>query len=602
MASFSGEPPSDHIFGDLDKPKNSAKWLLERNQGVHHYHQKTPANPKPGESVRLWVTSSADQPVESVHIWMTTDDWAHQTERLFSRHQLTWRTDLWSYLQEWEIMLAPQPAGTMLRYKIGAKLQGSETMLFADSQSESFQEATHFSIWFSDGQTPGWVDDAVVYQVFVDRFNPGKDNSWVETEDLRHQFGGTLQGVIEKLPYIRRMGFNALWLTPIFASPSHHGYDISDYYQINPRFGTLDNFLELVDGAHQHQIKVIFDFVANHCSNEHPFFQDALKNPDSQYHDYFVWKKWPRYECFYNVPTMPKLNLAYGSPARDYLLNCAQHWLELGVDGFRLDYAHGPEQDFWVDFRKACEAVKTDYWTFGEIVQPADVQATYAGGLMGSLDFLLSQAMRLTFGQLKWPLSKFAGFIQRHFAYFPEGFSLPAFIDNHDMNRFLVAANHDERLLMMALTVLYVLSWPPVIYYGTEAALSQHQSIHAKDAQGFDEARLPMPWENSESFTLPEFLAKLANVRKNDPEIRTTGWHFSMVDDQNEILVLEKRPMQNYLLLINRSENERALSLEINQPGPYKDVIRQNRYECVNNRLALFISPMTSMLLTTEGR
>ena len=135
------------------------------------------------------------------------------------------------------------------------------------------------------------------------------------------------------------MGFNAIWLTPL-VSPSHHGYDSSDYYKINPKFGTMDDFLELIDTAHFLQIRVILDFVANHCSNEHSFFKDAVNNHNSQYHDYFVWKDWPNYESFYNVRSMPKVNLAYGSPAREYMLNCAKYWLEKGVDGFRLDYAH----------------------------------------------------------------------------------------------------------------------------------------------------------------------------------------------------------------------------------------------------------------------
>jgi glycosidase len=118
--------------------------------------------------------------------------------------------------------------------------------------------------------------------------------------------------------------------------------------------GSKDDFLELLDRAHQNQIKVILDFVPNHCSDEHPFFRDAHANPHSPYHDFFVWKEWPEYACFYNVKSMPKLDLSYGSPARAYLLECAQYWLALGVDGFRLDHAHGPEQDFWVDFRRAC--------------------------------------------------------------------------------------------------------------------------------------------------------------------------------------------------------------------------------------------------------
>ena len=96
--------------------------------------------------------------------------------------------------------------------------------------------------------------------------------------------------MIEKLPYLKELGFNAIWFSPIFDSPSHHGYDISDYFRINPSFGTLEAFKQLILEAHKIGIKVILDFVANHCSDRHPYFQDALQNQDSEYHDWFVWK------------------------------------------------------------------------------------------------------------------------------------------------------------------------------------------------------------------------------------------------------------------------------------------------------------------------
>ncbi|MFU8827100.1 MAG: alpha-amylase family glycosyl hydrolase [Brevefilum sp.] len=600
MTRTSFDPTADHIFGDLDKPENGVKWLNERYQGVHHYQQKTPANPKPDESVHLWVTCSADLPVESVYLWLTTDDWSSQTERRFTEGNTVWKTELWSYLQEWEIILAPQPPGTMLRYKIAAKLQGSDRMVFADNQAEKFQTGTHFSIWFSENKGPLWAQDTIVYQVFVDRFNPGSNREWPVHDDLRKRFGGTLRGVIEKLPFFVEMGFNALWLTPIFTSPSHHGYDISDYYHINSNFGTLDDFKELLKKAHKLKIKIILDFVANHCSSQHPFFLDAVKNQNSPYLDYFVWKEWPDYECFYNVRGMPKLNLAYGSPARQNLLDCAQHWLRLGVDGFRMDYAHGPEGDFWVDFRRACEEVKPECWTFGEIVQPADVQATYANGLGGALDFLITQAIRLTFAQRTWALSKFGAFLTSHFSYFPQGFSLPAFIDNHDMNRFLFAAQGDEQVLRTALLVLYSLPEPPIIYYGTEVPLSQYRSIHAKGAQGFDEVRLPMPWKEVESSTLPAYLATLAEIRNNNPLIRQTEWEVYAVDDVKETLVLGKGLQESFYLLINNSAEERDFSIRINQAGGYQDLILGKFCERTNNSLELSLQPFSSALLAAE--
>jgi glycosidase len=400
---------------------------------------------------------------------------------------------------------------------------------------------------------------------------------------------------------MKSRGFNAVRLTPIFTNPSHHGYDISDYYQVNPRLGSLEDFRWLLDRAHQLDMKVILDFVANHCSSQHPFFVDAVRDPHSRYHDYFVWKQWPQYACFYNIQTMPKFNLAYGSPARDYLLESAQYWLSLGVDGFRLDYAHGPEQDFWVDFRQACTQFNPEHWTFAEIVQPADVQASYAGGVGGTLDFLLCQAIRLTFGQQTWCLSQFCGFLQHHFDYFPKDFSLPAFIDNHDMNRFLVAANNDDRLLRLALLVLYVLPGAPIIYYGTEVPINQAQSIHAKNAQGFDEARLPMPWEAMEHSTLPDYLQKLAQFRHAYPDIHQTGWEVYLCDDQREMLVLKKKASYEFFLFINRSPREEQFSIRVESKETFLDLITEETYLSTSNHLTVMVEPRSAQLLTSGG-
>jgi len=246
---------------------------------------------------------------------------------------------------------------------------------------------------------------------------------WLQSQDLAKPFGGTLRGVIEKLPYIHDLGFNAIWLSPIFTSPSHHGYDTSDYEQIEPRLGTQADFEVLVAKAHQLGIRVILDFVANHVSNQHPAFKAALQTPESPYKDWFYWDPWPHYRCYFDVPEMPELRLTYGAPARRYLLEVAQKWLRLGIDGYRLDYASGPGLDFWVDFRRACREVNPESWLFGEVTKPADEQLSFSGGLDGTLDFLTCQALRETFAFQSWSLSRFAGYLQDSLAYFPREFS-----------------------------------------------------------------------------------------------------------------------------------------------------------------------------------
>lgn len=589
---------ADHIFGDLEQPKNAAQWIRKKHTGVYHGNWKTPLNPRPGDEVKLHVTSGIQQVYDRVKLWYSKDDWQTVKTLKFSKGELSWDTAIWSYLQHWSVNIPPQEEGVMLRYKISAEIEGSNKLVYADNQSSSLEDGTNFSIWYSSDSLPEWAKSVIVYQIFVDRFNPGEGKNWLQISNLKQPFGGKLQGVTEKLPWIQSMGFTAIWLTPIFDSPSHHGYDTVDYFKINPRFGNLADFQDLVERAHEQNIKVILDFVANHCSNQHPFFIDALNNPESPYHDWFSWKKWPDYECFYNVKRMPKLNLKFGKPARLHLLQAAQYWLKMGVDGFRLDHANGPGQDFWVDFRRACHQIRGDVWTFGEVVAPADVQATYANGINGTLDFLLCSALRHTFAARDWDLSKLVGFLEAHFSYFPDDFSLPAFIDNHDMNRFFFSAKENKQALMLALLLLYHLPHPPIIYYGTETLLSQSKSIHEPESRGFDETRWAMNWKYKDNEDLTGYLAKLAEIRQKFPMLSQTPWHVQQVGDKKGYFVLSKNQSKAAFLILNQSTKNIEIEIPQLEIKSYMDLIDHEAYLVgQDQKLQVEISPVSGKVL-----
>ena len=600
MKNAKKEAPHDYIFGELNQPQHAAVWIKERLSGVRHFSEKTPLAPKPDEAVTLKVTTDAGMAVDEVLIWFTTDDWQTTQELPFSKIKLRWNTIAWTYIQEWTVTLPPQPEGVMLRYRIGAKTADTELITYTDNQAHTVEDATHYSIWYGGGSNPEWAKQTILYQAFVDRFNPGAGKDWVQTSDICKPFGGTIDGVIEKLPYLKELGFNAIWFSPIFDSPTHHGYDVSDYFRINPNFGSLDDFKKLISEAHKLGIKVILDFVANHCSDRHPYFQDALQNQDSKYHDWIMWKGWPKYDSFFNVGTMPNFNLAYGSPAREHLLEAAKYWLDLGVDGYRLDYAFGPEHDFWVDFRRVCVTAKPDVWTFGELVLPADIQASYADSLGGSLDFLLCQALRSTFATETWELSQFAGFLDSHYRYFPEGHSLPSFVDNHDMDRFFTVADEDLQRLKLALLILYVLPGPPVIYYGTEVPLSQNQLIHAGGALGFDEARLEMDWQREATFELKSYFRALADVRLNNAFYAKDSWRVLILDDEDQVLVLTMDDSEE-LLVINRSDQPKKLSLPVKgEEGEYLDLLTGEIHACSDYRLTISLEPVSGMVLSCK--
>ncbi len=514
----------DHLFGDLDQPAKGSLHYITQNRGLHHAYRVSPWHPEPDQPFRLTVSSSSDLPVQGVWLRYSLDQGKSWQEKPFEPVAWRWDTLLWGWLRDWEADFVGVPAESEMIYQIWAELPGGE-QLFADNQAAESGTATIFRLWFTHrNQTPRWADSAIVYQIFVDRFNPGAGKTWLQTADLTRPFGGTLRGVIEKLDHIKDLGFNTLWLTPVFASPSHHGYDISDYFKVEPRLGTEADLRELLDTAHSKGLRVLLDFVANHCSNQHARFLSALAGEKADM-AWFRWKKWPEYQSFYDVPGMPCLNLAPGSPARDHLLEAARYWLRFGADGFRLDYANGPAREFWVAFQRACLDVNPECWTFGEIVAPADEQISFAGSMHGALDFQTCQALRETFATGQWSLSRLAGYLENYWAAYPRGFSRPAFIDNHDMNRFFFAAGNSPSAQEAALRLLYLLPGAPIVYYGSEQELTQRQSIHAGGALGFDEARPKMDWHTGSEHGSANVMREMAAFRQANAWLTGARWH-----------------------------------------------------------------------------
>ena len=495
------------MFGTQRDFKNRIAAYQSSLVGIKHLHRLSPRHPKPNQPTTVHVSTSGGIAYDSVRCWMTADGEETTFELVPSKPR--WNTLEWQYVQQWQGYIPPQPNRTTVRYKIGGRVVGSDRWIFADNQARVLSKATEFAISVDNYEMPTWVRDAVIYHIFLDRFYPGDGVPWKKPINLSGFFGGTLRGAIQKLDYIQSLGCNAIWLSPLFASPTHHGYDATDYYTVEPRFGTNAELIELIHKAHQRDIRVILDFVANHWSNHHPTFQTAQREPDSEYRAWYTWQRWPdEYTSFFGVKGMPQLNLRH-KPTSDYLLDCAQHWLRKGVDGYRLDYAPGPPHTFWADFRQACKAVNPDAFLFGEVVSHSEVIASYMPHFDGCLDFLLADALRRTFVLETSTLLEFEAFLGAHEGYFSLDFSLPAFLDNHDMTRILYLAREDKAKVRLAALVLFTLSAPPVIYNGTEVGVSQRSPLGR-----FEEARLPIPWGDETDRELLAYFQRLGELRR----------------------------------------------------------------------------------------
>ena len=516
-------PSADFMFGEMTYQERRVALHAENRRGVRHRLRVSPLDPPPATPITIWLGCGQDVACDAARLWYTTDgrvptaDTAHTAD--LEPAGAAWDRVTWSYQQQWRVTLPGQPAGTLLRYRLAARAAGSARWIFADNQAGSLDTGSRFGLWIADDPAPDWARHAVIYQIFLDRFYPGDGQSWRQTADIRAHYGGTLDGARQKLDYIRDLGCNTVWLSPLFTSPSPHRYDGSDYFAVDPALGgdaALDRFIA---AARVRGIRVVFDFVANHWSNEHPTLQDAQRNPHSPYRDWYLWINYPHeYHTFFGVHTMPKLNLD-DPELRQHLFESVRHWLERGVDGLRLDYALGPSFDFWADFRRACRAVRDDCWLFGEIVASAPEQAAFLNSMDGTCDFLLTDMLRRTFALDSADLVTFDSFLTSHERYFPADHPRPSFLDNHDMNRFLYIAGNDPARLRLAALVLFTLSGPPILYNGTETGVSQERPIHQNDFGIFEEARQPMNWEDPQGQVLSDYFARLAALRRSHPVI-----------------------------------------------------------------------------------
>ena len=236
--------------------------------------------------------------------------------------------------------------------------------------------------------TPAWVNDTIWYQIFPERFcngdptiNPEGTLPWRERGSVNNQefFGGDLQGIVNKLDYIRDLGVSGVYLTPVNESPSSHKYDTTDYTKIDSHFGSEETMKTLVREAHNRGIRVMLDGVFNH-SGQHfaPWLDVKEKGPQSQYFDWFMVNEWPfaeeggnawakRYYTFAFFDNMPKLNT--NNPAvRDYLIGVCENWVRnYDVDGIRLDVANEVSHTFCKELRSRLKAIKSDIYILGEI-------------------------------------------------------------------------------------------------------------------------------------------------------------------------------------------------------------------------------------------
>ncbi|WP_413297690.1 glycoside hydrolase family 13 protein [Synechococcus sp. MIT S9452] len=432
---------------------------------------------------------------------------------------------------------------------------------------------------------PAWVGEAVIYQIFPDRFRrSGRVDEqnllalkpWGSDPTEQGFQGGDLYGVIDALDHLQSMGMNCLYLTPIFSSAANHRYHAYDYLQVDPLLGGNEALDALIGAVHHRGMRIVLDGVFNHCGRGFWAFHHVVENgAASPYRDWFHIQQWPLkpypsggescgYDCWWAIPDLPKFN--HANPAVvNYLLSVARHWLERGIDGWRLDVPDEVPQKFWVDFRQAVREVNADAWIVGEIWGDARswLQGDQFDGVMNyrigwsTLGWAGGDGLRQSYQNPDYPLQPRSSEELLNIWSATTGWYRPEvnraqlnLLDSHDVPRALHSLNGDLKALKLALLLLFLQPGAPCIYYGTEAGLAG--GPNSELSSGPEPAcREAFPWDQAWSADLSAYIQQLAELRRCYPVLQQGELSWRAVGSDG--LVAKAVGME---LWINRSRHE----------------------------------------------
>jgi neopullulanase len=453
----------------------------------------------------------------------------------------------------------------------------------------------------SDMKTPDWVKDTVFYQIFPDRFaqsarvsKPARLQPWGDPPQSHLFQGGDLLGVVEHLDHLVDLGIGAIYFCPVFQSTSNHRYHTYDYFQVDPLLGGNAALEALIQEAHARGIKLVLDGVFNHASRGFFQFNDILENgPDSPYLDWFHARSFPLrpygppdqppgYDCWWGNRALPKFNTATPE-VREFLWGVAEHWIRLGIDGWRLDVPNEIDDDeFWREFRRRVKAINPDAYIVGEIWERADrwlagdqfdavMNYPLARAILGftAADSLDPAVISGTgYGAIP-PLSgeNFAEQLLDQLDWYPDeaGQAQLNLLGSHDTPRFRTVAKGDESAYRLATLLQMTLPGAPCIYYGDEVGMEG-----GKDP----DCRRAFPWHTPTAWNLESYALTKRLIQVRSKEITLRRGATEVILARGELLAYRRAlgERQAYVV-VNASRQNTSADLRGLQPGNYLECL-----------------------------
>lgn len=422
---------------------------------------------------------------------------------------------------------------------------------------------------------PDWVKDAIFYEIFPERFANGDPSNdppgvepWGGVPTRTNFFGGDLQGIINKLDYLEALGITAIYLTPIFAAHTNHKYDTVDYYRIDPHFGDLETFRQLLREAHRRGMRIVLDAVFNHVGEGFWAFQDVIERGEaSPYVNWFYIEDLPvtkepapNYATYENADYLVKLNI-HNPEVRRYLYDVARYWTREGIDGWRLDVPYLMNHRFWKGFRRVVKEINPELYIVAEIWQQA-TDWLYGDECDGAMNYRLRDLILDFFVYEKLDALAFDRELATLRAEHPgeTAYTMLNLLGSHDTPRFLTLAQGDKERFKVAAAFLFTYVGVPMIYYGDEVGMT---------GENDPDCRRPMVWDRpAQTYTEQsecdqELLAwhrQLIRIRKAHPALRRGT--VRSVYASGGVYAFERQYGADYVLvLLNRGTMAQTIQL-----------------------------------------
>ncbi|RLM57604.1 DUF3459 domain-containing protein [Halobellus sp. Atlit-31R] len=387
---------------------------------------------------------------------------------------------------------------------------------------------------------PEWAKDVTLYEVYVRGFTDGGGGDDETVFDA----------LTERLDYLADLGVDCLWLTPVLENDhAPHGYNITDFFSIAADLGDREDYERFVAAAHDRGMKVLFDLVLNHSARAHPFFQDAYRNPDSEYYDWYDWREDGEPETYFDWEYIANWNFA-NLAVRRHLLDAVDTWFEI-ADGFRCDMAWAVPDTFWQELRDRVKARDPEFLLLDETIPY--VPDFHDGMFDMHFDTTLYFSLRQV-GRGDAPAEAILDAVdQRAGVGFPPHAAFMLYIENHDEARYVVECGDDAA--MAAAGALVTLPGVPMLYGGQE--LGQRGR---RDALAWEHAR-------EELF---EHYERLLDLRAELPALGYDGTldRIDYESDTDRAVAFARERDDTYVCVLNFGDEPATVTLDDHAVDP----------------------------------